>query len=316
MDLWKLSIRDGKPAGRPELLRSGVGRILPLGITASGDYYFGLRSGQTDVFVTGFEHPAENARRATIRFPGRNTQPAWSPDGRLLAYLSRRGSENFGQESRAIVIRDVNSDQERELLPKLAHLERLRWSPDSRSLLVSGSDGKGRGGLFSVDAVSAAAAVLVADTEAGFRGYEGVWTARGKSIVYLRGDSEVRVYSVEARRESTLFRGAGLRHLAAAPDGKTVAVASDDAVIVVPLTGADIQTIAFRGATELEWGARLVAARGSELWSLSASGESPRMLDTPGNRKPGFSLHPDGKRIALTAGNAQSEIRMMRISGE
>jgi hypothetical protein len=28
----------------------------------------------------------------------------------------------------------------------------------------------------------------------------------------------------------------------------------------------------------------------------------------PGNRAAGFSLHPDGKRVALTAGRSQSEI--------
>ena len=50
--------------------------------------------------------------------------------------LSRRGSENFGQESRAIVIRSLERDDERELLPKLAHIERIRWRPDSQQSIA------------------------------------------------------------------------------------------------------------------------------------------------------------------------------------
>ena len=108
MDAWELDVENGEPRGEPRLLRRDLGRFLPMNITASGGLYYGLRTGSTDVFVTTLAAPTRDARRATLRFPGRNTAPAWSLDGAALAYLSRRGSENFGQESRTIVIRRLD----------------------------------------------------------------------------------------------------------------------------------------------------------------------------------------------------------------
>src|SRR3954447_22118765 len=95
---------------------------------------FAVRTGETDVFVSTLSTPKTDARRASARYPGRNVSPAWSPMGRMLAYLSRGGSETFGEESRAIVIASIDSGDERELLPALAHMERVQWSPDSAFL--------------------------------------------------------------------------------------------------------------------------------------------------------------------------------------
>jgi Tol biopolymer transport system component len=315
MDLWALEIRDGKRNGEPRVLRRDAGRVLPMGFTHEGDYYYGVRSGETDVFVTTLENPAGDARRATLRFPGRNTAPAWSPDGKSLAYLSRRGSENFGQESRSIVIRSLEPDQERELQPKLAHLERLRWSPDGDSLLVSGSDNKGRAGLYIVNAKSAAVIPVVAEPGAAFRGFEGVWSKNGKSIIYIHGDVTVRSKTLDGQ-EAELYRGVHLRHLTPSPDGRSIAFTEGgDSIVILPLAGGSRRAIPFTGVTELHWGADLIAAHGAELWIVALDGATPRKLPAPGNREPGFSLHPDGKQIAVTAGRAQSEVRVMRISG-
>jgi hypothetical protein len=44
-------------------------------------------------------------------------------------------------------------------------------------------------------------------------------------------------------------------------------------------------------------------------------GSAPRKLASPGNREGGFSLHPDGERIALTAGKTKSEVWVMTVAG-
>src|SRR5262249_55357266 len=302
MDAWQLTVEDGAPRGTPRLLSRDLGRFLPLGITAKGELYFGLRSGATDVFVTRLGAPAREARRATLRFPGRNTSPAWSPDGKSLAYLSRRGSENFGQESRAIVIRSVESDQERELLPKLAHIDLVRWPPDGKSLLVSGSDNKGRGGLYLVDARSGEAKPLVTEAGAPFQGFEGVWSKNGTAVYYIH-DGELRFRELASARETTVYRGEQLHHLAVSPDGAWLAVGSRDGISLVRLAGGEPRRIAFSGLTDLEWGRALVAGKGAELWRIPLNGGAPEKLESPGNRHGSFSLHPDGQGIALTAGS-------------
>jgi Tol biopolymer transport system component len=304
-NLMSLRIEDGRAAGEPTLLLRDVGRILPMGITRDGSYYYGVRSGEVDVFVTDFADPAANAKRVTLNFPGRNTAPAWSPDGNSITYLSRRGTENFGQESRTIVIRTFEPAGERELAPKLAHIERVRWSPDGQSLLVSGSDSKGRGGLYSVDVKNGALSAVVVQPGASFRGFEGVWAK--DRLFYIRGNSELRT------RDTTLLSGKGLRNLAASPDGKSLAVCEGNDIVIVDTGGRLIRRVSMPEVKELEWGTRLIAGIGADLWNIPVDGSAPQELKSPGNRQAGFSLHPDGKRIALTAGRVSSEVRVLKL---
>ncbi|MGH9661030.1 MAG: TolB family protein, partial [Bryobacteraceae bacterium] len=149
MDAWWIGVEDGRARGEPRRLRRDVGRFLPMGLTRAGAYYYGLRSGASDIWIAG---PDGAGAPLASRYAGRNSEPQFSPDGARVAYLSVEGSENFGTESRLLSIQDVKTGRERHLAPKLAHFERLRWSPDAQSLLAGGSDGKGRAGLFRIDA--------------------------------------------------------------------------------------------------------------------------------------------------------------------
>jgi Tol biopolymer transport system component len=309
-DVMQLPIANGRAAGEPKLLFSGAGRILPMGITHDGTYYYGIRSGAVDVFVTDFVNSAANAKRVTLHFPGRNIAPSWSRDGTSIAYLSRRGTENFGQESRTIVLRSFGPDEEKELPVKLAHIERVRWSPDGHSLLVSGSDAKGRGGLYSVDVQSGALKSVVVEPGASFRGFEGVWSPDGKSLYYLHGDSELR--SLDAN----MFTGASLRNLAISPDGRYLAVCDREDVVIVGVDGSKPRRVPMPDVHELEWGPRLVAGKGADLWEIPVDGTAARKLESAGNRQPGFSLHPDGKRIAVTAGRLTSEVRVLKLGAK
>ena len=85
-----------------------------------------------------------------------------------------------------------------------------------------------------------------------------------------------------------------------------MAVASGTESIV--LLGDNRRSIPFPGVTELDWGRDLIAAKGAVLWRVPLDGTPPVELETPGNRKPGFNVHPDGNRIALTVSNARSEV--------
>jgi WD40 repeat protein len=189
-------------------------------------------------------------------------------------------------------------------------MERLRWSPDGRALLVSGSDGKGRGGLFIVDTATAEARPVA--WQAGSGGFAGCWSRDGKAVYYIQG-AQVRARDLASGKETALYNAAGLRHIATSPDGKWLAVAGRDSIALVPLRDGHTRKLAFEESTELEWGADLMAARGTDLWRIPIDGGSSTKLEMPGNRMPGFSLHPDGLRVALTAGRTQSEVWAMSL---
>src|SRR5260370_6447297 len=100
MGLWAVDVdvEAGFARGAPYPVSGELGRILPLGVARSGEVFYGVRTGLQDVSIGGMPIPT--------RFPGRNTAPAWSRDGKRLAYLSRRGTENFRQDVRAIVVQE------------------------------------------------------------------------------------------------------------------------------------------------------------------------------------------------------------------
>ena len=142
MDAWMVRVQGGEPRGEPTLVRKGLGRALPMAFTSEGSLFYGLRAGRSDVYLGRFDASSGalvgGARVLPSRFGGANRSPEWSPDGRFLAYLSRVGTENYGQEHRAITVRNMASGRETVHAPRLTFIERLRWSPDGGSLLLGG----------------------------------------------------------------------------------------------------------------------------------------------------------------------------------
>src|SRR5207248_6432438 len=134
-----------------------------------------------------------------------------------------------------------------------------------------------------------------------------VWSADGAAVFYIRG-GELRCREIASGHEMGIYRGE-LRHLAASPDGKSIAVGSGSSTIVrMPAAGGEPRSTAFEGLTGLEWGRELIAGSAAGLWRIATDGDAPEKLPSPGNRSGAFSLHPDGVHIALTAGDLKSEV--------
>jgi len=236
--------------GPARVVLNGIGRALPLGITNGNKLYYGLRAGTSDVFLAEIDNIAKTARRVSLKFPNRNLAPSFSHDGKRLAYLSRRGTENFGQESRAVIILDGDTETEQPV--KMAHIERVYWRHDGQALYLSGSDGRGRGGIFEFDLITKRTIPKMAEIGGPHKGYE--FYPQGKGFVYRDGDKfrdqsglpSAFPFNAEGVTEwlppSHAIRGNTLLHftpdgikesplpgnrqpgLAIAPDGKTIAI--------------------------------------------------------------------------------------------
>jgi Tol biopolymer transport system component len=94
LDLWAVPLRQGKADGQPVLVKQGLGRLVPLGFTNDGRYYYATLSASDDVFLADFDpgtgKVTSEARKFPSRWDGASGSPSLSPDGESLAYLVSR----------------------------------------------------------------------------------------------------------------------------------------------------------------------------------------------------------------------------------
>ena len=188
--------------------------------------------------------------KVTQRFVGTNTAPDWSPDGKYLAYISQRGPSP-GLGSKIISIRSLKTGEEHEISPKLNYIfNRLRWSPDGRSLLVTGRDKKGRQGIYQIDAQTSNVTPIV-QSDLGVYGPE--WSPDGRGIFYRRSESSTKKTSIVVRDLGTggekelygAFGSSFLGHnLPLSPDGGQLAFTINDQATRSSILKVMIQALA------------------------------------------------------------------------
>jgi Tol biopolymer transport system component len=274
---------------------------------------------------------------------GNKTSAAWSPDGQYLAYRMADGVTRIRSMKT-----DEERELPSNLLRIDTRFGRIRWSPDGRSLLASARDDKQRLGLYQIDVQTGAVASIVqdegfphgvwsADGKAVFYALERPAQSTG-----LRTTPAIRVRDLETGREREIYRPAlplptRISHLALSPDGQWLAFVSvreseiasnpptEEKLLVMPAAGGDPRELlkVHKGAgeevndlTALEWtrdGDQLVYHWNRELWKISAKGGEPQKLGLASTtaRQTSLSLHPDGQRIAFTAGEPKFDVWVM-----
>ncbi len=350
--LWSISVRDGKPQGPPELVKKDIGPVKSIGFTAKGSLYYSVPNSTNDVYIAKLDRETGRLlsppKPAPQRFSGSNDWPAWSPDGRYLAYISRRGPSQYPlwqnvSDTQVIVIHSVETGQERELSPKLNRYIRLRWSPDGRALATR-SASKGLG-LYRIDAQTGEVTPMVLQQPRTFLTAEFDWSPDGKGFFYFYGPGEgVRLArrDLETGQDTVLYRTTNVRPhprgLAFSRDGRNIAFAMSEpgtgsdslvshALYVMPATGSEPrELVRFQEPGYLprferwDWtpdGRYLVYAKGnpqdqkSELWRIAVDGGKPQKLDLVVEGLRSVRMHPDGQRIAFGVGKSSQELWVM-----
>jgi Tol biopolymer transport system component len=333
---WLLPVSDGEAAGDPRLVKPDVWRIAPLGFARDGRYIYGVSMGMLDVYLAALDPETgnlmESPTRASQSFFGSNARSSWSRDGRYLAYQSGRGSVPESPGSEVIVIRSMETGEIRELRPNLARLVWARWSPDGRSFLVRGSDEKNRRGVFRVDAQTAEVEplILVAADQIDISAEPH---AAGEVVVLRIHDGEgtrISAWDLETGSEEVIYRapkGVGFieQRFAVSPDSRHVTFTLSGegyrSLMVVPTTGGEPREL-YRYESGRPWpqdfswshdGRYVYYVNGVELWRVALGGGEPELLDwyTEYNGKTIPRFHPDGRRIAFSAGQFGAEVWVM-----
>lgn len=327
MSLWTLPIEEGKPKGPAELVKADIGQVRLLGITRSGTLYY-LVSGifRQNIYIAELDAAMKATTPpvlATERFINSNNAPAWSPDGRYLAYLSSRAPSVEGVPSTVLVIRALKTGEERDIsLPVGTFGLPPRWFPDGGSLLVSPYQGRDAV-YYRVELESGKAELLYAAKGAAAAIGIGANTISrdGKTIFYIGvADASSRTaklvqFDLESRRETVLKTGI-FNSLALSPDGTQLALHSFDGtprgcyLEVMPAGGGETREVARArdcNALRLAWSPNndLLFALGwnrapNVLWRVAVAGGEPEQIGISMTGQLKYpEVSPDGRRIAF-----------------
>ena len=342
--LWAVPMLDGKPSGNPLLVSSEFTAMHSFGVSPEGDLFYLKRTGTLDVLEVRIDvadgRVIQKSEAIAATAIGDNFDPVYSPDGKWMAYLSNR---NLGSRygSTRIVVRDIETAQEHDLSPTLSGIRNLAWSPDSSSLLFRARE-NGRVEIYKIGLTRGAAEQLLwlplREGEA-VNAQNVFWMPDGQSLHYRDGYGGSHwIHDLESGeyQEILTLSGKGNSMMTLSPDSKRLAVVDhsrDESTVdlftldretgqrrelwdmhiadgsLPPLVTAwtrDSQSILF-------W-KRLPDRKPTvvELWAVPAEGGDALGTELSAENLTGpvrtLSLHPDGERIAFSAGDAKHEI--------
>jgi Tol biopolymer transport system component len=333
-DSWIQPVKDGEAWGNPRLLRRDWGdpKIVPMGFTKDGSFFYGVRVLRRDVYIAPMDPatggPASRAEKAALRFEGANAYPCWSPDGTQLAYTSFRSAGR--SEPAVLCIKSLVSGEERDFHPGLISFATAAWFPDGRSVLLRGIKEDRKPALFRYDLSKGYVSKLIDTGTLG--GLHGPIAFQGQRILYDlddRKDNVFRImsYDLETGQKKEILRG-NHQFLCydLSPDGRWLFF-REGGIKRMPLEGGDKQTLLELGEGE---GINSIASspdgrfvyfskfdKGSSksearnLWRIPAEGGIPVKYDLVMDGLENLRFHPDGNRLAFSSWHIEAEAWVM-----
>jgi Tol biopolymer transport system component len=346
-DAFLIQVEDGKPLGSPRRIKGEIGQVEPLGFTQDGSYYFGLSTRWYNTHIATLDFSTGKSL-APLKQPivGSSFNPEWSPDGEYLAYVTEETKpEGLGVFDHVLHIRSLKAGKDREVPCELRRIRNPRWSPDGRSIVVTGTI-KGtrpenyQGGLYHIDVQSGEVKTLVEYDfvpplgPGGWGTINCEWSPDGSAVFYITRDSILR-HEMESGKEKKIYSNPNLlmtrtyyRPLSVSPDGERLVFGIRDpkedtvSLLIMPASGGEtLELIKFpksERCKSVAWtpdGEYVLFTKaekkGTSLWRISPEVREPKKLWESEKYLEGLSIHSDEKQIAFHTANMEKEIWVM-----
>ena len=352
-DAYLLPVAEGKRQGAPELVKRDIpAKIRPKGFTRDGAFYYAVEFRTIETVVAEVDMQTGNllSKPQTVSQTGTNQSPAWSPDGKHLAYCVHH-SDNSG----TIRIRNMETGQERDLDPDLPRFYSLRWSPDGKFFIVSIfhiNVSPPQEAIYRINASSGERITLMQSESTALGAAQ--LSRDGRTLFYVvRNPKSLKASlmrrDMESGQEKELFSMEGVRNVqyltfALSPDGQQLAITSlgikfspmtmIHRILTMPAKGGEpkelLKNEELKQYPMIAWTpdgkfllftnsipvTESIPERINAVWLIPASGGQARELCRPqttmyGVLWRGLDVHPDGKRIAFDCFEYRHEVWVM-----
>ncbi len=340
MDVWGVAVDRGFAQGEPQVIHRNVGRMRLQGLTDTGSYFYYLTVGAVDVYEADLAGgTVRNPATLPTSYSGSNISSVWSPDGRRLAYASRRGLIGFDSGSTTLAVRDLQTQKQREFIPAMNSFLVRSWSPDGRLVAVDGMDPAGRQGTYAIDTNDGRVTPILIGDQIGRPDY----LSDGRVLYLDRAKDALLARNVQTGAEQVLvdLRAEGIeitanvagRGFRLSPDGQMLAYSAAIRegerwtrwLAVKVLGGGPTRELVRTSGSEMllfqDWtadGAAVIFTRWIakpnepfSLWRVSIHGGDPQSLGLTMDGLRDVSVNPDGMKITFTAGWPQNELWVM-----